>query len=268
MFSRKKKKTYTTKDAAHLEDATIEGELLPAELALEPEELDRLLELLGRNNKERLVLRRKVGSILDVAKGRILWLKPYRLNLREAREMIHELAEERRVKRVEEQKRKKRRYRTEVPPLPPPEQIEYPKKLSPDDIFLSAETAREHLEEADRRRPSAGIDKIRAGLLLRAMELLKSDEAVRFARRIGFLAHQHLNRTPEEREMIEARKREEERLRGEEKGEDDSKTVRTLPKFGKNLTTLAEDAGRVVEENYDSAAKVIRQWVGNGEKTE
>lgn len=271
MFGKKKKNKkpqprITTKESAHIYDQDIEGELIPHEMGLELDEIERLLELLGREDEDRLVLRRKVGGVLDAAKGLILWLVPNKKKLHDVQEQIRQQIEE-----LAEQKEKLAQYRkkkklAEKTPLFNilPESIEYPKRLSPDDILDSITAAKERLEQRKQKPKTTPLEKRHAELILNALQQLKNDEATRFARYITQLAHKHLNRTPEEQAAYEEQKKQ----KIQENAEEELEKIRTLSGFGKSLHTLIDDASDVVQDDYDAAAKVIKQWVGNNVETD
>jgi len=256
----------------------VEGELLPTELGLELDEIERLLELLGRDNERRIVWRRKVGSILDAAKGVVLLMKPYRLTLEEAQAVVHKLAEERRerdallLKRIRE---KNPDYK--LPEPLNPDEIEYPKNLSPDDVAHAMEAARKRLEPLAHPVKSKTSD-YRARRIFSALEQLKNEEATRFARKVASLQRRHL-----EGENLGEEGNSGESFPGgpstggpaspgktgdvwEQYGLDEKEIerIRSLQGFGKQPTkTLADDAGDLVNENIDTAAKIVKQWIGN-----
>jgi len=259
LFKKKGKTKRTTKESAHLNGAQVEGEMISLDVGLELDEIERLLELLGRDNESRLVLRRKVGSILDAAKGQVLWLKPYRLNLKEAQELVHSLIEQRKEKRLEEIKRRQQKYPNYASPEEiSPEQIEYPQKLSPDDILRSIESAKQRLEDSPKPQKTVSSTRIHAEQIFHVMNLLKQEEATRFARKIAALQSKHLNRTPEEEVAIQAEKK----AKMLEEAEEKIEKIRTLKGFGKHLHTLVDDIGDVVANDVDNATKVVKQWIG------
>ncbi|MCL2349573.1 MAG: hypothetical protein FWC50_15085 [Planctomycetaceae bacterium] len=258
----------------------IEGELLPAELGLEPDEIERLLELLGRDNERRIVWRRKVGSILDAAKGIVLWLKPYRLTLKEAQAVTHKLAEERRERDALLLKKiLKKNPDYKLPEQVNPDDIEYPKKLSPDDVVNAMEAARKRLEPLPRPVKSK-VSENRAKQIFSALEQLKNEEATRFARKVASLQHRHL----EGDDLVEEGNSGESSTNGatgestrdlstgntgdiwEQYGLDEKEIerIRTLQGFGKHAPkTLVDNAGELINENIDTAAKIVKQWIGN-----
>ena len=263
MFGKKKnpKKRITTKESAHNLNRDIEGELVPHEMGLELDEIERLLELLGREDENRVVMRRKVGGILDTAKGLILWLVPNKKKLHDVQEQLHkkieEIAEQR--EKLAKLRKKKKLVENDLPDDIAPESIEYPQKISPDDILNSIVAAKERLEQPIPKPKTSLVEKKHAELILNVLLQLKYDEATRFARYITQMTYKHLNRTPEEQAAyLEQLKR-----KVVEDAEEELEKIRTLSGFGKNLHTLIDDAGEVVQDNYDAAAKVIKQWVGN-----
>ena len=251
----------------------VEGELLPSELGLEPDEIERLLELLGRDNKQRIVWRRKVGSILDAAKGIVLWMKPYRLTLEEAQAVTHKSAEERRERDALLLKKIRRKHPDyKLPEQVNPDDIEYPKKLSPDDVVHAMESAKKRLESSPLPVKSNVSDN-RARQIFLALEQLKNEEATRFARKVASLQRRHL----------EGENPEEEGNSGESSAgapassgntgdiweqhgfdEEEIERIRTLHGFGKHQPkTLIDNAGELVNDDIDAAAKIVKQWIGN-----
>jgi len=270
LFKRKPKERKSIVDSAGDLKNEVEGDVLPTEIGMDPDEIERLLELIGRDNRKRPVFRRKFGNILDVAKGHVFWMRPYRLTLDEAKALIHEIAERHREREAKLLKKKRRKNPDhQLPKLITPEGIEYPSNLSPDDILAASEAARVRLEEQSRPRETTNEEERQAGQLLEALEQMKREEATRFARQVATMQRRHI----------------EEHLPGEgEAGQDGTgadawdkygindeelERIRNLQGFGKKpLITLLDEAGEVVDTDVDAAAKVVKQWIGNTERGE
>ena len=251
----------------------VEGRLLPTGQGLELDEIERLLELLGRDNERRPVWRRKVGNILDAAKGVVLWMRPHRLTLEEAQAAIHKLAEERRERDALLLKNiRKKNPDYKLPEPVNPDEMEYPKKLSPDDVVNALEAARKRLEPSS-HPVSSNVSDNRARQIFSALEQLKNEEAIRFARKIASLQRRHL-----EMENHEEKRDFNESSTGdpvpsgeagdiwEQHGfdEEEIERIRTLHGFGKHSPkTLIDNAGELVNENMDAATKIVKQWIGN-----
>ena len=270
LFKKKPKERKTLVDSAKDLKNEVEGTLLPAEIGVDPDEIERLLELLGRDNGNRVVFRRRVGSIIDVAKGLVFWLRPYRLTLNEAKELIHKNAERQRVREAKLLKKRRRKNPDfQLPKYITPDEIEYPSKLSPDDVLAAFEAAKRRLEETSRQIHADDIEERRAKQIFVALDQMKKEEATRFARRVAMMQRHHIEGKP----SIDDEKQE-----NGEKGsnswaahdlDDELEQVRTLHGFGKKqLKTLIDEAGDVVDTNVEAAAKVVQQWIGNQEKKE
>ena len=270
LFKRKPKERKSIVDAAGDLENEVEGNVLPAEIGMDPDEIERLLELLGRDEANRPVFRRKFGSILDVAKGHVFWMRPYRLTLDEAKALIHEIAErhwEREAKLLKKKRRKNPDY--QLPKLITPEGIEYPSQLSPDDILAATQAARHRLEEKPPHSEATDTEERQAGQLLEALEQMKREEATRFARQVATMQRRHIeDKPPVEGESLQ------DGLPSDAwdkygLNDEELERIRNLQGFGKKpLKTLLDEAGEVVDTDVDAAAKVVKQWIGNTERDE
>jgi hypothetical protein len=262
LFKKKLKARKSIIDAASDLKNEVEGEVLPSEIGMAPDEIERLLELLGRDNAERIVFRRRVGSILDVAKGLVFWVRPYRLSIDEAKALIHEIAE--RHKEREELLLKKRRRKDpdyQLPKYLMPEDIVYPSQLSPDDVLAASQAARQRLEEPPQVETNTAEER-RARRIFEALKQLKNEEATRFARQIATMQRRHIEGKPLEDETPEDGESDVWRTHGID--DEELERIRTLQGFGKKpLKTIIDEAGEVVDANVDAAAKVVKQWIGN-----
>ena len=243
----------------------VEGELLPSELGLEADEIERLLELLGRDNEKRIVFRRQVGSIIDRAKKFVFWDKSQRLTIEEARDLMHEIVE--RQKEYEARLLKKRLRQDpdyQPPQRPEPENINYPEKLSPDDVLESINAAIQRLQRPPKHEKET-IEERRAKRVFEALEQLKIEEATRFARYVATKQGQHIQGQAEGE--ISADNAEQPDIWAEYGFEDEElERIRTLQGFGKKpLKSLIDAAGDLVDNNVEAASKVVRQWIGNTE---
>lgn len=266
LFKKKEKGRKSIVDSAGDLKNEIEGNVLPTEVGLEPDEIERLLELLGRDNEERPVFRRRVGSIIDLAKGFVFWVRPYRLSVDEAKVLMHEIAEEQkeREKRlIKKRRRKDPNYR--LSKRLTPEEIEYPTSLSPDDILDAINTVAKRLEEPREFAEKETREERRAKRVFEALEQLKNEEATRFARYVATKQRRHIEgKTDEERESPEHGDGQDDIWAEHGFDDEELERIRTLQGFGKKpLKTLIDEAGEVVDNNVESAAKVVRQWIGN-----
>ena len=266
----RKKKQKSIIDAAHDLKSEVEGEVLPANIGMAPDEIERLLELLGRDNKHRDVFRRRVGNILDVAKGHVLWLRPYRLTIDEAKILIHEIAERYREREAILLKKRRRKHPDfQLPKYMAPEELEYPPKLSPDDVLAASEIARNRLEESSKHKETTRTEERRVRRIFEALEQMKKDEATRFARQVAMIQRQHIEGKPPAEGEAQHEGGNSDPWADYGLDEEELERIRTLQGFGKKpLKTLIDDAGDVVDANIDAAAKVVKQWIGNQETKE
>ena len=271
LFKRKPKERKSIVDSAGDLSNEVEGDVLPAVIGIDPDEIERLLELLGRDDANRFVFRRRVGSILDMAKGHVLWMRPYRLTLDEAKKLVREIAErhrEREAKLLKKKRRKNPDY--QLPKLMTADGIEYPSELSPNDILAACQAARRRLEEDPQRNDMANTEERQAGRILEALEQMKREEATQFARRVASMQRRHIEGKP----SVEGETAEQDGNPSDtwdKYGLDDEELerIRTLEGFGrKPLKTLIDEAGEVVDTNVNAAAKVVQQWIGNATKDE
>ena len=242
----------------------VEGELLPSKLGLEADEIERLLELLGRDNEKRIVFRRQVGSILDRAKRFVFWNKSRRLTVEEAKDLVHEIVEKQKEQEARLLKKRLRQDPDYQPPQrPEPESIKYPEKLSPDDVLESINTVIQRLEEPQTHEKET-VEERRAKRVFEALEQLKIEEATRFARYVATKQGRHIKRQAEG-ETGSADNAEQGDIWAEYGFEDDElERIRTLQGFGKKpLKSLIDAAGDMVDNNVEVASKVVQQWIGN-----
>lgn len=235
--------------------------MLASEKGLAIDEIERLLELLGRDDKDRPVFRRRVGSVLDLAQRLAFWTRAKSMTLEKAQEIVHEEVEKQRERR-EERQRRKRAAQGEVAKENSlkPEDITYPTNLSPDDVLSAIDNAREKLTESRPKQDGKDTpEERRAMRIFEALEELKHEEATRFARYIATMQHQHLMKQMNGEQETENDIWEEHGL-----DEESLEQIRTLQGFGKKpLKTLVDEAGNIVDEDVGAAAKVLKQWIGN-----
>ena len=264
LFKKKPKIRKSIIDSANNLKNEVEGEALPHEIGMDPDEIERLFELLGRDSTKRTVFRRRVGSILDVAKGRVLWLRPYRLTVEEAKALIHEIAERHREREARLLKKKRRKNPDyQLPKLMSVDGIEYPSKLSPDDVLAACQAAKQRLEENPQHRDAVNVAERQAGRIFEALEQLKREEATRFARKIATMQRRHIEGKPPEETPGQGGDLSD---TWDKYGLNDEELerIRTLQGFGKKpLKTLIDEAGEVVDTNIDAATKIVQQWIGN-----
>ena len=265
-----KKKQKSILDAAHDLKNEVEGEVLPTEIGMDPDEIERLLELLGRDNHKRTVFRRRVGNILDVAKGQVLWLRPYRLTIDEAKELIHEIADRHREREARLLKKLRRKNPDcQLPKFMTPDEIEYPSQLSPDDVLAASHAAQHRLEESPQQNETNRGEQRRAKQIFEALNQMKFEEATRFARHVAMIQRHHIEGKPPKTDDAQQEGGDSDRWAEYGLDEDELERIRTLQGFGKKtLKTLIDEAGDVVDSNVDAAAKVVQQWIGNQEKNE
>lgn len=265
LFKKKKDKARKSiVDSDHDLQNEVEGEMLPQEAGLAIDEIERLLELLGRENRERPVYRRRVGSVLDLAKRLAFWVKANRITLEQAQEVVHTAV----VKQQEQRQRGVRKKRTSEEgeaeaEQPSPRDITYPTQLSPDDVLNATKMIRQMFDETTLKPERETAEDRRARRIFEALEQLKNEEATRFARYVASVQRQQIlssgnsidqSPTGDHGEM----------QREEDLDEEDIERIRTLEGFGKkNLKTLIDEAGNVVDEDVGAAAKVLQQWIGS-----
>lgn len=242
---------------------------------LHSEEIIKLLETLERIDDRIIVSRRRSVPGKNVSKE--VGGRRRKMSIEQAIEYEKKRLEE----RLEKEQQVKEQFDFDDSSIDKRELNDdvYPKPLTPDDMARSIESAKEKLEELDRRRAMQGVvfspteeavldimtlikkneaaclariiaQKQRASVLGKTIEELEADREERIRRLRG--EPEPLNETPEEKE---AREKKEE----EEKEE----LIRTLPGFGKNIKTLVDEAGEVAEDNLDAATAVLSQWIGN-----
>jgi len=265
LFRKNKRKSIL--DAANDLKHEVEGEVLPSQIGMDPDEIERLLELLRRDDvkseTKRVVFRRRVGSILDVAKGLVFWLRPYRLTLDEAIALIHDIAErhkEREQRLLKQRRRKDPDY--QLPKYMTLDDVRYPLQLSADDVLAASNAARQRLAESPREREAESAQERCARRIFEALEQLKNDEATQFARQVAMTQRRHLEGKPNEDATPENAGGDVWAAHGID--DEELERIRTLQGFGKKpLKTLIDEAGEVVDANVESAAKVVKQWIGN-----
>ncbi|MDR1385445.1 MAG: hypothetical protein LBJ67_16595 [Planctomycetaceae bacterium] len=264
LFSKKNQRTLA--NSAKDLKGTVEGEVLPVALGLTPNELERLLKLLG--DKKRLVFQRKVGGFRDKENGVAYWKKPKQLSYDKAMELLHEEAEEY-TEREQEFLRKKRKLN---PSYQIPRDVEldesgFPENLTADEILLALKAAERRLTTLETSPQKSTAEECRARWIFSAMEQLKKEEKIQFARAIASLQQKHIEgKTAVRQPDLETETWD---LFGKQESSEAAEKTRTLDGFGsKPLTTLIDEAGNVVEEDLDAAAKVVRQWIGASQKTE
>ena len=265
LFKRKPKERKSITNAAGDLKNEIEGEALPTEIGMAPDEIERLLELLGRDNKKRTVFRRRVGSILDVAKGLVFWLRPYRLTIDETKELIHEIAElhrEREMRLLKKRRRKNPEY--QLPKYMTPDEIKYPSQLSPDDVLAASETAKYRLAEPSKHNETDHVEERRVRWIFEALVQMKNDEATRFARRVAMIQRHHIEGKPPTANETQQEGGNSDPWAAYGLDDEELERIRTLHGFGKKpLKTLIDEAGDVVDTDVEAAAKVVQQWIGN-----
>ena len=251
-------------DSAHDVKHEVEGEMLSAEAGLAIDEIERLLELLGRENRERPVYRRRAGNVLDLVKRLAFWLRADRMTLEQAQEFVHAAVEEQQQRHQNRLNKKQPSDEedAEVETLPLQEII-YPRKLSPDDVLNATKTIRQILTDEAPREERESEEERRARKIFEALEQLKNEEAARFARCIASKQRQQIlaqagltDNLPTNGGIVAA---------GDESVDEETlERIRTLEGFGKKpLKTLIDEAGNIVDEDAGAAAKVLKQWIGN-----
>jgi len=217
-----------------------------------PDEIVRLLDSLAHVDRTRTIIQRKPGDKKSLfgrskeTKGKVV------------------AALDHAVKHLEERIEREnlvRKKKKDLPERPGPIFDEdYPQRLVPADIARSIQGARVHLEMLEEQRAVDPITDRKADLVLRIMQKLKKYEATRVAREIAM----------KQRRLYEATLREhkgeyvppEASMTKEEAEKQLLKAQQQLQGFGHGLRTLIDDAAEVVEDNYDAATSVVRQWIG------
>ena len=229
----------------------VEEEVLSPERGMAIDEIERLLELLGRDAPKRRVSRRRVGCVPT------FWKRAHWTTLDKALAGIHE-----KVEKLQEQRESKPPKtqpvdgESEKLPLLPGE-IPYPLKLSPDDVLNATNAVRQALEQSLPQREKETPEERQAKRIFEALEQLKNEEATQFARYIANVQN---------RQIIDQMKEGETDDMWKKYGLDDEELerIRTMQGFGKRpLKTLLDEAGSVVDEDAGAAARVLQQWIGS-----
>jgi len=268
LFGKKKNEKTIVNSAQDLK-GTVEGEVLPVALGLTPNELERLLKLLG--DKNRRIFQRKAGEFRDKENGVVVWKKPKRLSYDKAMKLLHEQAEEY-TAREQEFLRKKRKLN---PNYKIPRDVEldesgFSENLTADDIRLAFQAAEKRINptspQTNFTQETSANCRIR--WILTALEQLKKEEKIRFARTIASLQQKHIEGKTSILNAAESETASDSRDIFNENGSGElSEKPHTLDGFGnKPLKTLIDEAGDVVDDDPDAAAKVVRQWIGNSVK--
>ncbi|MDR2641907.1 MAG: hypothetical protein LBC74_03860 [Planctomycetaceae bacterium] len=155
----------------------------------------------------------------------------------------------------------------------------YPKRLTPNDIVKSMEAAKERLREIDEERAKPKIEfSPRDEVVLDAMIMVKKYETVRLAQAIAERQRTHIiGKTKEQLKEEEAKKlrqmkgepephvetQEEKAEREAKEREDERLKHDELAGFNTNYITLIQEAANLTNENPESAAAIIKQWIGN-----
>lgn len=141
-----------------------------------------------------------------------------------------------------------------------------PKQVSPVDISRAIEGARKYFTGLEEKKQADPVSERKADLVLRIIQKLKREEMRRLAKRIAMkqklMYDMLLERNDGEYVPLERKLSPEEAEAALEKAQNE------LTGFGKGLHTLIDDAKEVVENDYDAAANVVRQWVGHQHKEE
>lgn len=244
------------------------------------EEIIKLLESLGRINDKITVSRRRPVSGKNISKE--VGGKQRNMTIEQAVEYEKKRLEE----RLEKEKQIKELFAFDNE-LISKEEINdeiYPKRLTPHDIARSIESAKEKLEEIDRKRAGGGtVFSPTEEAVLHVLQQVKKHEAARIAKYIAdrqrnMVLGKTIEQLEEERQerirklngeagpIDETPEEKEEREKREE--EKKQETIRTLQGFGKNIKTLVDEVGEVAEDNLDAAAAIVRQWIGNQSRVE
>lgn len=236
---------------------------------LSPEELSKLLESLGRIDSSIKVSVRRPnksgkGSKQEAAQP-----------IRDAIDYEHE-----RVELRNEKLKKVQEILGCDDPIIEKEEINdeiYPKRLAPTDIVRCIVSAKEKLDELDRKRtlPSK-IFMPREEIVLNIMTIIKKFEAKQVALRIAerqkrvvagkTLEDIQATRVADLQKVRDdiaaefAETPEEKALREEQEAIDANRTLT----FDGNLHNLLDDAAEISAENPEATAAVLRQWIGIG----
>ena len=256
------------------------AEFVQAKYGLNPDELHKLFESLGR-----------VDDTIKVAKRRKVVDKEYSKQVGKAVPIADAMEYEK--KRVENWREKNNKIRELLENVDFDELMVhlevndsiYPKNLAPVDIVNCLDSAGEKLEALDRRRAALPkIYSVREEAVLDALTLVKKQEPIRVARHIALRQRAYILNTPmeqleaeytewlrqlrgdpteEERLAKEAADRlnaeeiaaEEERIAAEEAARNfnDLDTVHTL----------LDEVAALIRENPEAAVAIVRQWIGN-----
>ena len=255
------------------------AEFVQAKYGLNPNELLKLAESLGRVNEDLKVARRRKVEGKEYSKlvGKIL-------TITQAVEYERERVESRLIK---DEKIRELLEDTDFDELMVRLEVNdsiYPKRLAPIDIVHYVDSAGEKLDALDlqRAQPKRGYSP-REETILDVVTLIKKQEPYRVARRIAdrqkayVLSHtmEELEAEyaewlrelkgeppPETEEEMMARLAQEEEVRLEEErlaAEEAARMLDDLP----SLHTLLDDVAELIQNNPEAAAAILRQWIGN-----
>lgn len=249
-------------------------------VGLSSDEIIKLLESLGRINDKITVTRRR--AVPGKQSSKEVGGKQRKMSLEQAVEYEKDRLE----KRLEKEKQIQELFVFEGGLVAKDELNDelYPKRLTPNDIAQSIESAKQKLEEIDRKRSERNVVfSPTEEAVLDVLNQIKKQEASRIAKYIadrqrGTVLGKTIEQLEEERQerirklqeelnpIVETPEEKEEREKREE--EEKQERIRTLPGFGKNIKTLVDEAGEVAGDNLDAATAVVRQWIGNQSRVE
>ncbi|MGL6195490.1 MAG: hypothetical protein ACRC2T_11790, partial [Thermoguttaceae bacterium] len=138
---------------------------------------------------------------------------------------------------------------------------EYPRRLSPDDIYYSIEFAKNKLIEEQAKKEADSPLARRNEIILEVLDQMKISEAARVAKRIAERQQKIAAMAPEELEELAETTQNE--LANLDEAEEQLAQAKSLQRFSKGNKTLLDEAGQLVSEDVESAANVVKQWVGN-----
>ena len=241
--------------------------LTPYELAakiaedagLLPDELLKLLESIAKVEDKRTIYRQKVEKKSFGKKSKMTLPEAVELAQTRLKE-----SEEREELRRKARKQKKLKY-FEAESRDVIEDDEYPQRLSPYDMRLAIDSARGRLLEEEQKKQEKETTNYRVLLILKVLEQMKVTEAARVAKRIAERQKRIGMLSEEEAEKLLKLAAETTAQRSDIEEAEEEKNVydHTLDGFGKHLNSLIDDATEVVKDDYDTAASVVKQWVGN-----
>ncbi|MDR3108635.1 MAG: hypothetical protein LBU65_02960 [Planctomycetaceae bacterium] len=223
---------------------------------LPPEQIALLLDSLSKIGRAKSIIRQSGGTLFRGRQRKVPIDKAIIETIKKANER-HE-----RIQAIREKFRLAQTEDRQQQQTIQPETNIYPRRVSPMDISRSLDNARMILADRDSRMVITP-QSIRAEVILRAIERVKSTEVIRIAEKIA-LRQAKTIAGKTEKDVMEAKEAmlEKKRLDDAQRALEEIEKKRTLEGFGGDLHTLVDEAAEVVDANLEASAKILTQWIG------